>query len=458
MLRAFAYTVIISTLSFKSIAQQFIGINSSTYTAIQNMPYNPAWVNNSASGVEVNLLSFSSLFGTNAYLFSKDWLLSGQFPNKGVSGTDYYKDNNDGKKHVWGNMDIVGPAVSFTYKKDHHIGVYSRMRVLARGGGIENTDFQILGKQNLTEITTDKLAIKNSGFSVHSFSEIGVTYGRELRNDYYNIFRAGVTIKYLMGIAAGSVYIDNLEYQEYTSEHPDTLGSIKGQITAKYSYNIDDYINNSVGNWFNRAGKGGLGFDLGVQYEYHLNGNPNYETPYLFSIAASITDIGAISYYADTGSAVYNANVKAAYLDSYTKQNNEVFSTYFNRLVQDSLLTKSSESEKFKVSLPTAFRLNIDWNAEEHFNLNVNMLLNLKGNNGTIYKPAYVSYVNVTPTYGNKTYKVGLPFTFIGYENMTIGASIIAGPLYIGSGSILSSLITQRVRNFDVYAGLTLKL
>ncbi len=463
MVRVIHLTVLlIAIISYSANAQQFIGIQSSTYTAIQNMPYNPAWVNNSANGIEVNALSISTLFGTNAYLFNKEWVLSSDFPTKGSSSSDYTKDHNKGKKHIWGNVDIMGPAVSFQYKKEHHIGLYSRMRLLVRGGGVENTNFQLLGKTDLNDITQETIDINNSGFSIHAFSEIGVTYGRVLRNDYYNIVKAGITIKYLMGIAAGSIYIDEFKFVEYPSESLDTLGQLNGQITAKYSYNIDKYIEgdamNNPSEWFNRAGKGSLGFDIGVQYEYHPNGNPNYETPYLFSIAASITDIGGVRYYADTGSAVYRANFQSVSVDDYTKKNTELFSTYFNRLVQDTLLSKSDESEKFGVGLPTAFRLNMDWNAEKNFNLNVNMLLNLKGNNGTIYKPAYVSYINFTPTYGGNKFKVGIPFTFIGYQTMSIGTSIIAGPLYIGSGSIVSSLISKRIRNFDLYAGLTLKL
>lgn len=463
MVRVICFTTLLVTvLNNYTNAQQFIGINSSTYTAIQNMPSNPAWVNNSANGIEVNAISLSTLFGTNAYLFNKDWILSSDFPTKGSSSSDYTKDHNRGKKHLWGNVDIIGPAVSFQYKKEHHIGIYSRMRLIVRGGGVENSNFQLLGKTEADNTTQETISINNSGFSLHAFSEIGVTYGRVLRNDHYNIFKAGVTVKYVMGIAAGSIYIDKLKYTEYPSESLDTLGELEGQITAKYSYNIDKYIEgdamNNPSEWFNRAGKGSLGFDIGVQYEYHPNGNPNYETPYLFSIAASITDIGGINYYADTGSAVYKANIQSVSVDDYTKKNTELFSTYFNRLVQDTLLSKTDESEKFSVGLPTAFRLNMDWNAEKNFNINVNMLMNLKGSNGTIYKPAYVSYLNITPTYGNDKYKVGIPFTFIGYQTMSIGASVIAGPLYIGSGSILSSLISKRIRNFDLYAGLTLKL
>lgn len=462
MIKALKYTVLLCVLTPLAHAQQFLGSNSSTYTAVQNVPYNPAWVNNAANGIEVNTFSFSALFGTNAYLFSKDWLFSSDFPNKTNSSSDLRKDHNRGKKHIWGNIDILGPSVSFQYKKVHNIGVYSRMRTIVRGGGIENTDFQLLGKNNLTNISQETIAINNSGFTIHSFSEIGITYGRELYNDYYQVLKAGVTVKYLMGGAAGSIYIDKFNYTEYASENFDTLGTLDGQITAKYSYNIDDYINGSVNRdpskWFNRAGKGSLGFDIGAQYEYHPDGNPNNETPYTFSIAASITDIGGITYYADTGSAVYKANVRNVTADDYTKKNNELFSTYFNRLVQDTLLTKTDESEKFSVGLPTAFRLNADWNAEQNFNISINMLLNMKGNNGTVYKPSYVSYFNITPTYGSAKIKIGLPFTYIGYQTLTIGTNVIAGPFYIGSGSIISSLISKKVRNFDLYAGLTLKL
>ena len=68
--------LIASTLytSIHSSAQQFIGLNTTDYSAIQHMTTNPAWVNNSENGVEAMLFSVNALAGTNAYTLDKRFI------------------------------------------------------------------------------------------------------------------------------------------------------------------------------------------------------------------------------------------------------------------------------------------------------------------------------------------------------------------------------------------------
>ena len=70
---------------------------------------------------------------------------------------------------------------------------------------------------------------------------------------------------------------------------------------------------------------------------------------------------------------------------------------------------------------------------------------------------AYVSYINFTPSFGGRNFRVGLPFTLIGYQTFSIGANVRFGPFYIGSSSALGMLMTKKISNIDAYAGLVLK-
>src|SRR5690606_23592927 len=130
-----------------------------------------------------------------------------------------------------------------------------------------------------------------------------------------------------------------------------------------YTHNIGAYVDNNFQNditsWFQRAGKSGLGLDIGVQYEYHPEGNPNYPTPYTYRVAASITDLGGIGYVADTGSGRYDLNIQN--IDSsIDKISYEGVNEYMMRMETDSLTGKGEKAEKFRMGLPTAFRLNAD--------------------------------------------------------------------------------------------------
>lgn len=437
-------------------AQQFIGLNTSTYAAINHVPANPAWVANAKSGTEIMLFSANGLAGNNAYSISKKYVFSGfgkSDPNEEV----YYKDLQRYQKHMWANIEMNGPAISFQYKDEHYIGAFTRVRQIVRGGNIASTQLQLFGEETPESYYGAPVGFNNAGFSTHTFAEVGFSYGRILRNDYYNIIRAGVSVKYLMGFVAGSIYTNELDY---TRENGDSL-SLNGDLTMLYTHNVGSFVDNNPQNdltsWFQRAGRWGLGLDIGAQYEYHPTGNPNMATPYLFSIAASITDLGSIGYIADTGSGSYELSLNNLDTSRIKKLSYEGINDYMMRMESDTLTGISNKVQKFRAGLPTALRLNADYNASDKLNFAINILLNLRGNGGDFYRPAYVNYINMTPTFGGNNVKVGLPFTIMGYQTFAIGAIVRIGPFYVGSTSVLSMLLYKNIRNIDGYAGLVWK-
>lgn len=439
-------------------AQQFIGLNTTKYSAIQHMATNPAWVAAADNGTEIMLFSVNALAGNNAFGISKKFVFNGfEGTAKEGEGGIYERNSELQYKHLWANVEYNGPAVSFKYKEQHFFGAFTRMRQIARAGNINNSAMSVLGQEVPDAFYGAPVGFRKAGFSTHTFAEVGITYGRVLRNDYYNRVKAGVSVKYLVGFVAGSVYANNITYQR---ENEDSI-SLQGDLNFAYTHNmgafIDRNVQNDLSSWMQRAGKSGLGLDLGIQYEYHSDGNPNYPTPYVFSFAASITDLGSIGYIADTGSGHYDLKLSNVFDSTITKISYEGINDYMMRMESDSLTGKSEKIQKFRMGLPTALRINADYNVSEKMNFAVNMLLNLRGNTRDIYRPAYVNYINMTATFGGKNFNVGLPFTVIGYETFAIGAIVRAGPFYIGSTSALGMLMAKQITNIDVYAGFVWK-
>src|SRR5690606_41776725 len=106
-------------------SQQFIGLSANDYSSIQQMPYNPAWVNSSANGTEIHFFSLSLLAGNNALHYS-------------TGSGNVEKETVENKKHLWQNVDILGPAVSFQVREKHRFGVYTRFRQILRAGNLVN--------------------------------------------------------------------------------------------------------------------------------------------------------------------------------------------------------------------------------------------------------------------------------------------------------------------------------
>jgi hypothetical protein len=441
-------------------AQQFVGLAAREYAAIQQVPYNPAWVNSAQTGTEIQLFGASVMAGTNAYSITRKYLTSGELGNgsSAAENKDLFKDLRDYKKYAWGNIDVLGPAVSFNVKDIHNVGVYTRAREIARAGNIGALEFELIGEM-LPEYYYVPLNFKKAGFSTHAFAEVGFSYGRELMNDYTNKWRGGVTVKYLMGFHAGSVYTTDTRYVQADK---DSIASVEGDITGLFTYNLNPISGPNAkidpAGLTQRAGRGSLGLDMGIQYEYHENANPNEESRYTYSIAASITDIGAITYFADTGSGSYTLYANEEVIESYNVREGESTGDYVARLIRDSLLVKTNNPKKFRVGLPTAFRVNADYNVTRNMNIAVNILLNLRGNTRDIYRSAYTSYFNITPTFGQRRLKVGFPFTFVGYQTVVLGTIIQTGPFYIGTNSIFSTLLSKNLKNADAFVGLMFKL
>ncbi|WP_276133767.1 DUF5723 family protein [Polluticoccus soli] len=460
LLRSITIGLCAILVPYLAIAQQFVGLAAREYASIQQVPYNPAWVNGASTGTEVQLFGLSAMAGTNAYSITRKYLTSGGLGNGSAAteNKDIYKDMRNNKKYAWGNVDLLGPAASFNIKGIHNVGIYTRFREIARAGNIGKLEFELMGEM-LPEYYYVPLDFKNTGFSTHAFAEVGFSYGRELINDYTNKWRGGITVKYLMGFCAGSVYTTGTRYVQ---ANEDSLASLAGDITALFTYNLNP-INGPTAKidpagLTQRAGRGSLGLDIGLQYEYHENANPNEESPYTYSIAASITDIGAITYFADTGSGSYTLYGNLEAIKGFDVREGETSADYVARLVRDSLLVKTDDPEKFRVGLPTAFRLNADYNVTPAMNIAVNILLNMRGNTRDIYRAAYTNYFNITPTFGQRRFKVSIPFTFVGYQTVVLGAIIQSGPFYIGTNSLFSTLLSKNLKNADAFMGLMFKL
>jgi hypothetical protein len=461
MLNKFLSLALLLILTAKADAQQFIGNSLSEYSAIQMMPYNPAWVCNAWNGNEILVMGGSALAGTNAFYFDRGWVLRG-FNGQAFEGPDYKRDRRKNVKQIWANAEVLGPAMSFTVKNEHYVGFYTRYRQIVRGGNLSSSEIELLGGSYVDNplLYEHPITIKNAGFSAHTFGEVGVTYGKILRNDDYHFLKAGASLKYLIGFSAASISTNSFTYERYNK---DSIAQMDGDLTAVYTYNLNPLIDKDASNdfssWTDRAGKGGLGIDLGVQYQYHPDGNPNERTNYLFSFAASLTDIGSVKYIADTGSASYEVKAGKRKVQSIYRDSTEDVGWYFVRQVEDSALYVNEDYQKFRMGLPTALRVNFDWNVMPKFNMAVNVLLNMRGS--SLDNPSYVSYFNLTPTYSIKPHlTVGMPLTFIGRQTVCLGTIVRAGPLFVGSNTLFSSIIMAKdwIRNIDAYFGLSFKI
>jgi hypothetical protein len=209
---------------------------------------------------------------------------------------------------------------------------------------------------------------------------------------------------------------------------------------------LDDASLNYTGN--------GVGFDLGLVYEYRPEEFKDQPNKYLFKVSAAVLDIGSIKYKrVGNSSADYEVHIpngQQFYLDNFDnaigdyKATLDQYKTYF---------TQSSASDgSYKVTLPTTLQLGADVRAYDHVYASLFSQVALANNKSKAYNPMYVTSVTVTPRYERSKYAFYLPISYNDLTKTNLGFGFRAGPVYAGSTSVLGGLMGF-AKQADFYLG-----
>lgn len=425
---------------------------SDNYSGVHGVISNPANITDSRFKTDINLAGFSA-FGGNDYY--------------GVNVFDALKDDYDfdleskkspsEKNSGAVNIDVLGPAFMFNLSRKSSIAIFTRGRFFVNAYDINGVSID-----SIDDDTTNDFNINEGDINVlaHGWAELGITYARVLINREQTFFKGGLTLKHLQGLGSAYTVGDNVTVN-YDADGTDlgggeSTGSISSTGFINYArhaeFDNDDY-DYEVPNSAN-----GLGVDLGFVYEWR----PNYEdyqavnedngsyafkdkNKYKLKIGLSITDIGYINY-------------KEGIKESYNITNNNVSEDEFDNSDDlgdffSSFYTLNSSGIGYKMDLPTALHLNVDWSLNSKLYLNLNTDFSLISR-GRIVGNRISNIVSLTPRYESKWFSFYVPVSVVENNGLSVGTGFRLGPLYVGSGSVISAFTSDNNRAADVYAGL----
>lgn len=440
-------------LSIEGIqAQSFIGFLTDNYSGVNSVIANPAHIADSRFKTDIHLAGASAFF-TNDYYGVKvtDAIKEGY--DFDLDATKSPTTNNNGNV----NVDVMGPAFMFNLDKSSSLAVFTRVRAFANakelnGETIDRLDDDIDANDDYNINEGD---IYGSG---NAWAEVGLTYARTIFQKEQHYLKGGLSLKYLKGL--GSAYLTgrniDVNYDADGTALPGgfTTGSYASTGTVTYGKFTDFEDDNYEYEVPKNAN--GFGVDLGFVYELRpdhasyntTNSNGDVDlhkdkNKYKLKIGLSITDLGSINYK-DGLADNYDINATVSEEDI---ENAEDIDTLF-----DDLYTLTSEQNNIKAFMPTALHLNADLNLSNHFYLNLNTDLSLasksKANVSRIS-----NIVSLTPRFESKWFSFYVPLSVVQYNGFQVGAGLRAGPLYIGSGSLIS-LFSSETNGADVFAGL----
>lgn len=436
-------------------AQSFPGLSHDKNT-ISEIFTNPGYALND-DAFQVNVFGVSFLAANNGYAIRKKDIFSGADPE---GGTNYFKLPGEFSRSAWVNLDMIGPAVSFKIKKKYSFAISTRARFMANVDNLSKDLFQLI--DNKSSDTNFIYKINNLSLTTQVFSEVNLMYsGYVYQSEDYNVV-AGIGFKILSGIGAAGLGIPNGQFQigeDNIARH------IKGSINVAFTPYANTWLSSAkpLDALDNAANNRGYGLDIGAIYSYtpatgvHFN-----HEGYTFRLAASVTDIGSINYYASSTTGSYKGNSDNFNQNNIDRDPTHTYGQIINQYMVDSVITQTASKTKFKMGLPTALRLNADMKvgSSAHYNsyININLVLNLRKPSADNFSTHYVSTCTITPRMLWRSFGVGIPFSFNANKQGFLGVVMYAGPFYIGTSSLANFLILKNMYSADGFAGLSFRI
>ncbi|WP_136667010.1 DUF5723 family protein [Flavobacterium sp. H122] len=427
-------------LSLVSQAQSYIGYYHDNYAGVQSVLFNPASIVDSRFKADINLFSVS-VTGTNDYYgINATDLLKGSY-NIETDAETFPSDSNS----FIVNADVMGPSFMINIKPKHSIALFTRARMT---GNIHNINGDAFNQFADNFNSNQDLDFSTGNFTINSnsWAELGLSYATVLVDKGSHFLKGGLTLKYLQGISNTYTQGSNINViYNYNGVNP-ALNPITTSGSLTYGGD-QDFIENFNDIKFD-SDKAGIGGDLGFTYEYRPNFNNATQNKYLLRVGLSITDIGSINYK-NTDQKVYNLNGIVSEADYENAGSIGEF--------LDNNYAVTETKANVKAVLPTAVHLNLDWNFYKKFYLNANGDLNVNDKT-SLNKSAIANTVTLTPRYESKWFGAYLPLNYMDYRGFQAGAGFRLGPLFVGSGSVITNLISDESKGFDIHAGLRIPL
>jgi outer membrane protein OmpA-like peptidoglycan-associated protein len=434
--------------SFAVEAQSYIGYFQDNYAGVQSVLFNPASIADSRFKTDVNLFSISSSVQNDLY---------------GVRLFDVYKDGYDfdsqakmkpsTANNALVNFDIMGPSFMFNIAPKHTLAVFTRARSIANVANV-NGNLVDQVKDGLDQSSNFNYNLGSPNGASNTWGEVGVSYATVLYQKNQHFVKGGITAKYLQGGANGYVQGKNIStaYVENTVSPKDGTLTTQGELTIGGS---QDWETNQKYDF--DANSNGFGLDLGLVYEWR----PDYEkydvskakpadnnfrdlNKYKIRFGLSVTDIGSINYK-NSKLDVYNIN------GNVTQQMIDDADNLYDFLNDN--YSKVSSSKGVRTNLPTALRADVDWNIHHKFYLNLNGDISMVSNN-KLNGNSIADRVSLTPRYESRWFSFYVPMTWMEYSGMQVGSGVRVGAFFIGSGSVVSNLVSKDSKGADFYLGM----
>jgi hypothetical protein len=414
-------------------------LHADNFAGVHGLLLNPANAAATPTGFELNLLSAYASVSTD---YAR---IDGRQAQDAIGDEDYgsalgNRSLSDGNQ-FFGEVDVLGPSVLIGLGKRSGLGILTRVRssysTQGLNGGLLEGTYHTFGS-----LTDFNFSATDHRSTLHAWGEVAVTFGTTLIDREKTVLKIGASYKMLRGIGAVYTYGDRL-VGNYASREDRV--SVAGDMTfgrtpGFYFTDLDvDRGNLATGS----------GLDAGLVFLWRPTPARNRRAlhrPYRLKVAASVVDLGSITY----GGAEETDYTLAGSLPAEDIEDAEA--------VEDVLIDNFPGTDRrtdAQVSLPTALHLLVDVRVVGKLYTSATFsspLLPAKSAISTRIPRA----VTLSPRLETKTLSLHLPVTLRQGQGALIGTGVRLGMLTVGSGSVISHFIGNGGNGVDVFAAVKL--
>jgi hypothetical protein len=463
--------VLILTSTDNLFSQDYLGLSSGNYGSIQSVMLQPANVADNRYQFEVNLVSTSlsvqnNYVGISRSFFTKNFFSFNGYDNfsdfkkRELRKNDYMNEN----VYLKANNRINLPSLLLTTGKNSGIALNIQSRT---GISIQNLN-PLLAEQAYDEWKNAPTYGQNyvaDGLNINGLNwiEIGFTYGRVLINNEKHFLKAGITAKYLGGVSSFYFNSDNLKVR---ADNDSMLYVQSPEIEYGHSAtNISAGINSSF-----RPDASAFGFDMGVVYEFRgqidkfkfLKYDDDYnvkvakrrdKNKYTFKVGVSLLDVGSFNFQSTPEARNFSINDQINLNTINIKNLKDLDAVIAEHG------TYTAGAKEFSVALPTAFSAQVDVHLYKGFYVNGMMYKPVKAfNNNADFRINTPDYYAVTPRWESKTAGVYIPIAINNRNEISAGATLRVGPVFLGTSNLYSMLRKDNIKRADIHVGLKIPL
>lgn len=459
--------------SLSLLAQNRLGMTSGNYAGINSIHLNPSALINSEYFLDVNIAG-GGVFVLNNYMFlrKEDYSIGSllfQVPEfktfTGEMGDDRYVDAWDAKelKHGFANAQIFGPSAMLTVGKNS-FGFSTGFRSL-----INVKDFSYDVAKNAYEgldYPPFHGEVFNHSRDMHleavQFSEIALSYSRNVYTRNYDKVDVGISFKYLIPHNALKLHIDNIEYMMPNSDTME-IYDLNADLRMASPVNYNNLNIPDGGGWIKG---GGFAVDLGVTYTKTKKLQRSYQRftrlchqkqpAYHYRIGLSVLDLGSITLRNNVQSHRYR-DVEAVWPDvgSFDYESvNQALQEVSSQLLGSPGASLSDET-RFSMGLPTAVSLQADYHYLQNWYLHSTLIYGLQGGASGFNR---ASYFAVMPRWESALFGAGLPVSMHRFRQPQVGLNLRVANLTVGTSNLSHYLGLAELNGVDFYFSLKFSL